>query len=285
MGIRSAFGCRATSRHQSEESYASYQRAIAERHLLPLLRAQGVPLDRPILDVGCATGGMAIALAERLRTPVEGCDALADRIAAARRAAAAATVRVDFRILDLIRDPLPAGRYGLLLLRDVVEHLADLPTALERLRTMVDRGGMLYVTFPPWGGPYAGHQHNARGIGKFLPYAHALAPGTFLAALHRWEAGREDWLADERQIFTNRLSRRRFEEVAAATGWTIVYRRTWFIRPALMRAGLPKIPNGFLGRLPFVGDALSTACEYLLAPARPAEARVSPPPRSAGATG
>jgi len=257
---------RRDARHRSRRAYVSYQRAVAERHLLPLLRRLDVPLDRPILDIGCATGGMVVALARHLGRRVEGCDILEDRITAARRAADEAGVEADFRILDLIRDELPAGRYGLILLRDVVEHLYDLRTALERIRGMVGDGGRLYVTFPPWRGPYAGHQHNATGIARFLPYAHAIAPRPFLAALHRWEAGRDDWLADERQIFENRLTRRKFEAAALETGWTIRYRQTWFVRPALMRIGLPKIPNGPVGRLPWIGEPLTTACEYLLSP-------------------
>lgn len=81
------------------------------------------------------------------------------------------------------------------------------------------------------------------------------------------EAGDEAWLTDERQIFANRLTRRKFERLAKDAQWTIRYRQTYLLRPALMRMGLPTIPNGFVGRLPWVGEPLTTACEYLLASA------------------
>lgn len=99
-----------------------------------------------------------------------------------------------------------------------------------------------------------------------MPYFHALAPNYFLSLLERWEPERVDWLADERRIFQNRLSRKKFERIAHETGWNIHYRQTYFLRPAFIRMGLPTVPNGMIGRLPVIGEVLSTACEYLLKP-------------------
>jgi ubiquinone/menaquinone biosynthesis C-methylase UbiE len=234
--------------------------------MLPLFQRLNVPTNRPILDVGCGKGGCAITLAQALSTPVSGIDIREQDIEVARQSAAEYGVSTEFNVLNVIEDPLPDARYGLLLMRDVVEHLPDIPTALTRLREMLDSDGMLYLTFPPWRGPYAGHQHNAKSMVKFMPYLHAVAPGLFLALLHKLEPERPDWLADERQICRNSLSRSKFERIVRETGWSIYYRQTYFLRPAFKRMGLPTIPNGFIGRLPIVGEMLSTACEYLLKP-------------------
>ena len=101
-----------------------------------------------------------------------------------------------------------------------------------------------------------------------MPYLHALSPKLFLKLLHRWEGARTDWLADEIQICKNQLTRQQFEDMLDRTGWDISYRQTYFIRPAFMRMGLPTIPNGLIGRLPLIGESLTTACEYLLVPRR-----------------
>ena len=256
-------------RHESGRSYAAYQERVTQQHLLPLFRRLGVPLDRPILDVGCNKGGCVVALALALDVPVHGVDITRPDLEVARELAR--DVGADntlFEPLDVTKDPLPDRRYGLLLLRDVVEHLSDVGTALGRLHDLIEPDGRLYVTFPPWRGPYAGHQHNAKSAVKFMPWLHALSPDTFLSLLQRWEGERTDWLADERQICANRLTRKGFEALLERHGWEIRYRETYFSRPAFLRMGLPTVRNGSLGRLPGIGEVLTTACEYLLAPRR-----------------
>ena len=256
-----------THRHASGKSYAAYQERVTDEHLLPLFRRLGVPLDRPILDVGCNKGGCVVALATQLDVPVHGVDVtLADLEVARAVAAEAGADNTRFDPLDITSDPLPDRRYGLLLLRDVVEHLSDVGSALARLHELIEPDGRLYVTFPPWRGPYAGHQHNARSAAKFMPWLHALAPGAFLSLLERWEGDRVDWLADERQICANRLTRRAFESLLDRHGWEIRYRETYLSRPAFLRMGLPTVRNGPIGRIPGVGEMVTTACEYLLAP-------------------
>jgi SAM-dependent methyltransferase len=256
-------------RHESGRSYAAYQERVTEQHLLPLFRRLRVPLDRPILDVGCNKGGCAVALALALDVPVHGVDITREDLEVARALAAdVGATNTRFDPLDVTRDPLPDRRYGLLLLRDVVEHLSDVGTALARLHELIEPDGFLYVTFPPWRGPYAGHQHNAKSAVKFMPWLHALSPGTFLSLLQRWEGDREGWLADERQICANHLTRKAFETLLDRHDWEIRYRETYFSRPAFLRMGLPTLRNGALGRIPGVGEVVTTACEYLLAPRR-----------------
>ena len=134
------------NRHASGRSYAAYQEQVTERHLLPLFRRLGVPLDRPILDVGCNKGGCVVALALALGVPVHGVDITRSDLELARALAAetgAANTRFD--ALDITRDPLPDRRYGLLLLRDVVEHLSDVGAALSRLHQLIEPDGRLYV--------------------------------------------------------------------------------------------------------------------------------------------
>lgn len=252
------------TRYESGRKYIEYQRQIAEQHMIPLMRRLGVNLDLPILDVGCGKGGCVIAVSQALRKTVHGIDISPADIDTARGAAADVGVDARFDVVDVQTGPLPEGMFGLLLVRDVVEHLPDLRTVLNRLHRLVSAEGFVYVTFPPWRGPYAGHQHNAKSAVKFMPYLHALAPNLFLKLLQKWESDKREWLEDERQILLNRLTRNRFEQLARETGWQIDYRQTYLLRPAFMRMGLPTMPNGWVGRVPLIGECLTTACEYLL---------------------
>lgn len=246
--------------------YVAYQVDIAEKHVVPLLRDLGLLGEGPFLDLGCGQGGFSIGLANMSGLPGHGVDLNPEAIRTAREAAGRAGVSVDFSVGDVLTDPLPGARYPLVLLRDVVEHLADIRSALGRIRDLVTDSGALYVTFPPWLGPFAGHQHNAESILRFLPYLHAASPDLFLRLARRWETGREAWLEDEAQIVANRLTMSRFDEIVAATGWSVDLKRTYLIRPALMRMGLRPVGNGWIGGIPLLGELLTTGCEYVLRP-------------------
>ena len=253
--------------HCTSNAGSDQGRSVKVFERLPAsFRRLDLPLNRPILDLGCGRGGCAIALAAALEVPVHGIDISPDNVRVAREACQKAGVDATFAVVDAVNDILPDRGFGLVLLRDVAEHVRDLHAVMTRLRTILDEEARLYVTFPPWRGPYAGHQHNAQSIVRFMPYLHALAPNVFLGLLRRWESDRTAWLQDEEQICTNRLTRHKFESTAMSTGWEVQYLRTYLLRPAFMRMGLPTISNGFLGRIPFLGESLSTACEYVLAP-------------------
>ena len=252
--------------HASAENYVAYESLVTAHHLVPLFRSQQIPVDRSVLDVGCGMGGTAITLAEELSVEVTGIDISEEYVAVAREAAVAADSPVQFETADILRDELPAGPFGLIVMHDVVEHVPQPDVALKRLLPLLEPDGRLYVSFPPWMGPYAGHHHNCGSILKFMPYLHAVAPSLLLQLAHRWEDKNDDWLSDLRTILENRLSMRKFEAMARSSGWKIRYSKTYFLRPEFLRMGLPKMPNGWIGRIPWVGECLTTGCEYLLEP-------------------
>ena len=152
------------TRFISSKRYVEYQGHITSKHLIPLFKARGVPLDRPILDLGCGTGGCAITLSTSLRMPVTGVDIDEDSIIAARGSASAAGALAEFHVADVLKDDLPSRTYGLILIRDLIEHVADPESLLERLRPRLDADGYAYLSFPPWFGPYASPDLQIHGI-------------------------------------------------------------------------------------------------------------------------
>jgi ribosomal protein L11 methyltransferase len=63
----------------------------------------------PLLDVGCGSGVLAIAAAKLGWAPVAGLDYDAESVAATRENAAANSVAVEARRLDILADPLPSA--------------------------------------------------------------------------------------------------------------------------------------------------------------------------------
>jgi SAM-dependent methyltransferase len=104
--------------------------------------------DRPVLDLGCANGGLLQALGRRGFTRLCGVDP---------SPGCAANVRAlgfEAHVGGLFSDPTP-GRFGLVSLTHVLEHVRDLDAATSALRSMVEDDGLLYVETPDAAG-YAG---------------------------------------------------------------------------------------------------------------------------------
>jgi 2-polyprenyl-3-methyl-5-hydroxy-6-metoxy-1,4-benzoquinol methylase len=111
------------------------------RALLCELRATGSDPARA-LDVACGDGRNARWLAE-LGFAVDAVDVSDVAVGALRSAAAERGLRVDARVLDLERDPLPAGPYDVVACMNYLQR--ELFAALEG--ALAPGGLLLYETF------------------------------------------------------------------------------------------------------------------------------------------
>lgn len=110
-----------------------------------LLVAEAALLDQRVLDVGCGTGVLAAALADR-GVRVAGVDPSAEMLGAARPATDGA---VDLRLGRAEALPFDDGSFDRVVFRLVI-HLVDLPRALrEAARVLVPRGRVAIATFSP----------------------------------------------------------------------------------------------------------------------------------------
>jgi hypothetical protein len=79
---------------------------------------------------------------------------------------------IQLECRDIIKDPL-TGKYDFILLTDVVEHLeiSILPKIIQQLESALAQNGVMYVSFPPWQGPYASHVEHVIGFPwcQFIP--------------------------------------------------------------------------------------------------------------------
>ena len=109
--------------------------------LADFLASQVAWRDRPVLDLGCANGGLLLGLQRRGFTRLCGVDP---------SPGCAANVRAlgfEAHVGGLFSDP-DGGRFGLVSLSHVLEHVRDLDAATSALRSLVDDDGLLYVETP-----------------------------------------------------------------------------------------------------------------------------------------
>ncbi len=112
-------------------------------HFIGVAPAELAPLR--ILDVGCGAGLLCEPLARR-GAHVTGIDAATNNVAAARSHAASQGIAIDYRVGDPAAALRPDERFDVVLLLEVVEHVADVEAFVTAAGRYVAPGGLLVAS-------------------------------------------------------------------------------------------------------------------------------------------
>jgi 2-polyprenyl-3-methyl-5-hydroxy-6-metoxy-1,4-benzoquinol methylase len=112
-----------------------------------------------VLDFGCGMGGMSLWYARNWSCRVHGADIDGFHIDVANALKAKyQQENVTFLKRDILDQPL-TGRYDYIFMNDVAEHIPypALQAILKQLTSCLAPGGRIFISYPPWEGPYASH--------------------------------------------------------------------------------------------------------------------------------
>lgn len=111
-----------------------------------------------VLDLGCGLGVRTVAVARAGAAEAVGVDTDLEKVRCAERLAERARAPgVAFVAQDGAELAFDAGRFDIVLLLDVIEHVADPASIFEECARVLRRGGRALVGFPPYRSPWGGH--------------------------------------------------------------------------------------------------------------------------------
>ncbi|MEO6036776.1 MAG: class I SAM-dependent methyltransferase, partial [Saprospiraceae bacterium] len=128
---------------------------------------------KKVLDFGCGMGGMSLWYAANWPCEVHAVDIDGHHIYIAQQLQAKYGLsNVRFEQRNILSDPL-SGPYDFIFMNDVAEHipLPVLTDILRQFKTLLAPGGKVFLTFPPWAGPFSSHLYHKIKIpwSQFLP--------------------------------------------------------------------------------------------------------------------
>jgi 2-polyprenyl-3-methyl-5-hydroxy-6-metoxy-1,4-benzoquinol methylase len=119
------------------------------RAWVELLREHLPTPPAAVLDAGCGTGSLSVALAE-LGHQVTGIDLSPAMLALAKKKAAAAGVSIRYELMDAAAPRLAAGRYQAVVCRHLLWALPEPAAVLRRWARLLKPGGRLVLIEGFW---------------------------------------------------------------------------------------------------------------------------------------
>jgi SAM-dependent methyltransferase len=246
--------------------YWGYQYDLGRESTVPYLIEQGVfKSGDNVAEIGSAEGGVLGALVQAGAVYGLGTDIAANRLEWGREIAKVGKLNIEFVEHNIItEEPHPdwIGKFDLVILRDVIEHLDEPIEALKNIKKIIKKGGCLWVTFPPYHSAFGGHQHTTVGRFAMIPFIHLLPEKMMLNLL---KDGRKADLEEVKSIRKIQLTPKKFENASKVSGFKIKKADFYLLRPVFkMKFGLPTLKLSILGKIPFVKRYIALEASYLL---------------------
>lgn len=230
-----------------------YDRVRSQRTLAVLSRVAGMK-DRSILELGCGTGNLSVAMAGQQARRVVGIDVDKGRIDAARRKAEAEGVSAitSFHTADFVNGFQPDEPFDIVISENSLEHILDPVRCLRKAYDCLTPGGLLLAKFGPlWLSPFGAHMREFTGI----PWVHLIFPESIVLRVRSEVYRPDNRVAHYKDVdgHLNRMTVARFKRCAADAGFRIITLRT---NPSLDSRPYAWL-NNLLNALPILQECTS----------------------------
>lgn len=255
--------------HADRKRYFDIQVMNAEKYVIPFIEEKfPVRTGMRVLEIGCGEGGVLKAFVNKgceglgveLDTPRidDALKFLPDDVAARK----IRFVAKDIYLVDIEKDF--SGRFDIIVLKDVIEHIHDQPKLIGWMKNFLNPGGIVFFGFPPWYMPFGGHQQMCRSRLSKLPYIHLLPRGIYRWILKKKKEPVEALM----EIRDTGISIERFEKICRKEGYVFLHKRHYLLNPIYeWKFGWkPRKQAGLIKAIPFLRNFLTTCVYYIIQP-------------------
>lgn len=222
--------------------------------------------DSRVLEVGCGDGGNLLPFAE-IGCTVKGIDQSEERISKAISYFKSFGDHASFSAINFF-DMEKTGRedsYDVILVHDVIEHIADKDGFIKHLKQFVSSKGIIFWRFPAWQMPFGGHQQICKSkVCSKLPFVHLLPTPLYRGLLSAFgETGaKKEELIDIKRC---RVTIEKFEQLLKANHCKVIERTLWFINPHYKQKFnlTPRKLPSFISKTRYLRNFCTTSCYYI----------------------
>lgn len=255
--------------HANRKRYFEIQYLNAKEYVLPFIeRSVSIVAGMRVLEIGAGEGGVLKAFLERGCTGVGveldklrvewACGFLWEEIGRGQLH----YVDKDIYKTDIDKDL--RGKFDIIILKDVIEHIHDQFKLINWMKQLLNPDGVIFFGFPPWQMPFGGHQQIAKSFLSRLPYIHLL-PRFMYKAILTWN---KEPVADLLEIRDTRISIEKFENICQSAGYDTVAKIHYLINPIYKwKFGWnAKLQFNIIRKIPWFRNFFTTCVYYLVKP-------------------
>jgi SAM-dependent methyltransferase len=256
--------------HADRKRYFDIQVENTRNYVLPFIEQKfAIKEGTRVLEIGCGEAGVLKAFTDRGCIGV-GVEFDEIRLVYAREwlATELEQHKISFISKDIYKvnvDEEFTGRFDIIVLKDVIEHIHDQQKLIAWMKGFLNPGGVIFFGFPPWQMPFGGHQQINKGkLLSKIPYYHLL-PGFIYKEILK--LGKEN-VEEMMEIKETGISIERFEKITKVTGYTILNKTHYLFNPIYeYKFGLkPRVQSKLISSIPWVRNFFTTCVYYLITP-------------------
>jgi len=249
-------------RHKNFEQYVAEQSLTTEKYVIPYINdLSPVSGNLTIAEIGCGEGGNLKPFLD-LGCKVIGIDISKNKIKKAHEFFSKHNLKEDVTLIesdiyDIHEDVFE--NVDFVIMRDTLEHIPNQHLFFKHLYKILKPKTRVFIGFPPWRMPFAGHQQicQSRFLSK-LPYFH-LFPKPIYKFILKTFGEPPDFIQSLMEIKDTKISINRFRKITRENSFAFVKQDLFLINPnyeikfKLKPRKLPKIFN-----IPFLRDFFTT---------------------------
>ena len=255
--------------HADRKRYFDIQVLNGEKYIIPFIEScftffKGMR----VLEIGCGEGGVLKPFLDRgaICTGVEFDKTRTENgaIWLKEDIENKTLVFVEKDIYDTDVESL-GGRFDIIILKDVIEHIHDQSRLLGRLKDFLTPGGIIFFGFPPWQMPFGGHQQLCKNSLSKVPYFHLL-PKPLYKGLLKLSNEPDHVVTDLLEIKDTGISIERFKKIVRKNNYQVIGKIDYFINPIYeYKFNLkPRKQNPLVSKIPYVRDFVTTCVYYII---------------------